>query len=165
MGMVVCLLRVSRQELQGILADSSLLEDMLEEQDERVEDVEKAWEGLIYLLSGRGLNADDGPVQNLSRVIFSGQPVDDTQDLGMGPAHYLTPEQVLLATRELEQISADDLARRYDPVAMSKAKIYPDIWNTTDTNALDYVLEYFDVLKACYQAAAQEGEGMITFLS
>jgi hypothetical protein len=163
MGMIVCLLAVSEEELNAILENSSQLETILDEDEERLNDIDKAWEGIIYLLSGQGLSADNGPVKDLSRVIFSGQVVDEEQELGMGPAHYLTPAQVKEAAEELAQLTDEQLRSRYEIHAMTKAGIYPNIWD--DDNSLEYLLDNIEVLKVFYKTAAEDGNGVITFLS
>ncbi|AWH86907.1 DUF1877 domain-containing protein [Flavobacterium album] len=162
--MIANLLRVSGEELEEILKDSSKINQKLEdiyEQEEIdrnvIRDLDKSWEGLLFVLTGQALNDSDHP---LSAVLFSGQIVDEDQDLGYGPGHYLTPEQVRELNEMLAAVTADDLKKRYDPKAM--AGIYPDIWE--DNSGLEYVLHYFNVLKEIYAGAAQNNEAVITFL-
>jgi hypothetical protein len=162
MGMIVCLLAVSAEELNTILEDSAQLETIIDEEQERLNDIDKAWEGIIYLLSGHGLSADSGPVEDLSRVVFSGQVVHEEQDLGMGPAHYLNPGQVAQAAKDLAQLNEGQLRSRYDADAMMKAGVYPEIWNNDES--LEYLLENIEVLKAVYKSAAADGNSIITFL-
>jgi hypothetical protein len=163
MGMIACLLAVADQELQAILKDPTQLEIILEDEEDRAHDIDKAWDGIIYLLTGHPLQDSVGLAPDLSRVIFSGQVVDDQQDLGMGPAHYLTPIQVAEASAELSLISSDTLRERFDPAAMMAADVYPGIWEGADIP--QYLLDSFDELKEVYASAAADGDGMITFLA
>src|SRR6478609_11842389 len=96
MSMIGHLLRVTKPELDEYLKDSSLLESSIydEETDEEnpnLVDLDKSWDGILFLLTGQNVVNTDHP---LAKVLFSGQLIDEEQDLGYGPAHYLTPEQV-----------------------------------------------------------------------
>ena len=93
MGMICTLIRVSATELEAYQKDSSLLAERInkEADDPNFYDIDKSWDGIIYLLTGS--NSSDTS-QYLSRIIFSGQLIDKEQNLGTGPAHYLTPQQV-----------------------------------------------------------------------
>ncbi len=116
MGMVGNLLRVSNAALERYLENSSLLEnriyeDASEEGDPGLTDIDKAWSGILFLLTGQNLDELDHP---LARVLFSGQIIDEEQDLGYGPGHYLTPRQVKEVHAEIAPITAADLSSKYD---------------------------------------------------
>ena len=70
MGMIMNLLRVSKQEFDNFVAKPSLFEEWAEtfyedddENDERLLDIDKAWGGILYLLTGVSFvcgSPDDG---------------------------------------------------------------------------------------------------------
>lgn len=163
MGMVLNLLRVSDSELGSYLNDSSLLEKRLdneESEDLNLVDIDKAWEGILFLLTGSNLESMTHP---LSRLLFSGQLIDEEQDLGYGPGNYLTPEQVKEIGQEISAISEVDLRKAFDVDRMTELTIYPNSWKSE--GIFDYLAEYFTVVKEVYATATQEDQGIITFLS
>ena len=167
MGMTGNLLRVTNDELEKYLKDSSLLEnniynDETDGENPNLVDIDKAWEGIIFLLTGQSLANADHPLLN---VLFSGQLIDDEQDLGYGPAHYLTPEQVKDLNDQITDITTADLKQKYDPRRMSELEIYPTIWEEEGDGAFEYLSEYFINLQEAYLEAAKNGEAIITFIS
>jgi hypothetical protein len=105
-------------------------------------------------------NADHPLVQ----VLFSGQIIDEEQDLGYGPAHYLIPEQVADLNSQISTITVADLKLKYDPKRMTELEVYPTIWDEGD-DAFDYLNEYFGTVKQVYADAAKNGEAIITFIN
>ena len=164
MSMIGNLLRVSKTELEDYLKDSSLLEDKIyddETENENLVDIDKSWDGILFLLTGQSLATAE---HNLVRVLFSGQLIDEEQDLGYGPAHYLTPEQVAELYSEISTITSADLKQKFNPEKMTKQEVYPTIWDEGD-DAFDYVADGFSTLQNVFADATKNGEAIITFLS
>jgi hypothetical protein len=97
-------------------------------------------------------------------VLFSGQFIDELQDMGYGPAHYSTPEQVADLNRQIATITVADLKSKYDPKKMAELEVYPSMWDEGD-EAFDYLSEYFKTVQEVFAAAAKNGEAIITFLN
>jgi len=164
MGMIANLLRVTKSELEGYLKDSSLLEDKIyddETENENLVDIDKSWDGIIFLLTGQSLATAE---HNLVRILFSGQIIDEEQDLGYGPAHYLTPENVAELNNEISKITTADLKQKFNPEKMNELEVYPTIWDEGD-DAFDYVADGFSTLQNVFADATKNGEAIITFLS
>ncbi|AOM80024.1 YfbM family protein [Pedobacter steynii] len=163
MSMIGRLLRVTNSELEDYLKDSSLLEDRIysNEEDPNSIDIDKAWDGIVYLLTGDSVASSEHP---LVQVLFSGQLIDEDQDLGYGPAHYLTPEQVDVLNNEIAGINIERLKQKFDPIRMTELGIYPEIWEEGD-EAFDYLNPFFFNLQQFYTLAAKNGEAIITFLN
>jgi hypothetical protein len=161
MGMICNILRVSPDELEAYLADSSLLEARInsDTQDPNLYDIDKSWDGIIYLLTGS--NSSD-TTQFLSRIIFSGQLIDKKQKLGSGPAHYLLPQQVKDLNDHIRGIEPSSLKDKFDATAMKELGVYPNVWDHDDT--ADYLIEYFETIQEIYALASQNGEAIITFI-
>lgn len=127
----------------------------------RSEDFDKAWHGIHYLLTGKAWGGD-GP---LARALMGGTQLGE-EDVGYGPATYLTAEEVAEVSRALEKISVDELHRRYDPAKMEKAEIYPSgIWEDEGEEAFDYLKPYFEQLVAFYKECAKNGNPLLQFLN
>ncbi|MEK8034849.1 YfbM family protein [Ideonella sp. DXS29W] len=122
-------------------------------------DVDKAWHGIHYLLTG---TAWEGREPFCWAVMA--QPKIGP-DLGMGPARYLTAEQVVRLTAALDSLTVDDLSARYDPQAMEALRIYPDaIWRRDGEEALQYLLDHFTHLLDFYRDAAARGDAVLQWV-
>lgn len=165
MSMIINLLRVSKTELDNYLADSSKLEERIykddEEPDNALVNLDKSWDGIIFLLTGQSLATATSP---LVRILFSGQLIDEEQDLGYGPAHYLTPEEVTELNQQISGIQISELKEKFNPVKMTELEIYPTIWEEGD-DAFDYVADGFKTLQKTFAESTRNGEAIITFLN
>ena len=170
MGMSSIFLRVSLEDLQKFVGKGDLFLEYIAsiysyEDDEIGEvllDLDKSWDGLIYLLTGSSLH--NAPKDSFASLFFSGQLIDPEQDVGYGPAHYLTPDQVKRYWQKLEQLNKDVLRSRYDASMMNDAEVYPNYW-TDDNEEIDYLMTIFEELLAFMQVAVEEEAAIITYLS
>jgi hypothetical protein len=165
--MIGNLFRVTTKELEGILNDSSILESKVYAQDgtntDNLLDIDKSWEAIFYLLTGYPVAEIENTNPPLSWILFSGQVIDEEQDMGYGPAQYITPEQVRQLNIELGKVTREDLQRKYDGKKMNEAGIYPQVWD--EAESLEYVLDNFELLKEFYQVAEKENKAVITFIN
>jgi hypothetical protein len=168
MSMIGIFLRVTNEQLEGFLENSSLLEEYIDSEEmddnETKLDVDKAWDGINFILTDNGLQTIEEADSPLSSIIFSSQIVDEEQDLGYGPAQYLTPEQVIEVSEALTKISREEFRKNYDHVKMNKQGVYPQAWSD-DEDERDYLANYFQDIKAFYAKAVQEGQAIITYIS
>jgi len=146
MGMIMYLLRISKQELESYIDKPDLfLENRVD--DAYSMDIDKAWGGILYLLTGKAFasGSPEDEVDSLNRIFFSAQFFDEDMDVGYGPAHYLTPEQVAGINRKIASLTEADLKARYNPEAMNKEKkLYPSLdWNE---KIFDYLYFHFQAL-------------------
>jgi len=172
MSMIFNLLRVPNTVLNDYLADSAKLEQRIyndddadvdvDDDDASIIDLDKAWDGIFFLLTGN--NIEHGHDHTNARILFSGQLIDESQDMGYGPAHYLSPEQVAEVNDQIQAIAVADLKLQYDPKRMESLEIYPLIWDEGD-GAFDYLAAHFTSLQAFYLEAAKNGEAVITFIN
>lgn len=158
MGMVWVGYRRPENTARQLLDDESGLEQLLESDDETSVDLDKAWHGLHWLLTG-----SEGPTSDvLSDAVFGGEEIG--VDLGYGPGRLLTADRVKTVHARLAQIQPDTLRQRMDHEAMESADIYPSIWDEKDV--FDTVLApAFEDLSAFYAAAAEHDESVIQTLS
>jgi hypothetical protein len=122
--------------------------------DGRVLDIDKAWNGIWYLLQEAG----GGPVD----IVGGGVPVSDI-DRGYGLVRYLTADDVRAGSAHLQVTTWESLASHYDPGKMSSADIYPSIWDQGD-EALDYLRVNYEALAAFFAAAASAGDAVILWI-
>ena len=86
MSMICYLVRVPAGMLELFRKKSSLFESYLDSEDidkngHRL-DLDKSWDALNYLLTGHTLDTIEEAEPPLSDIIFSGQILDEDQDLG-----------------------------------------------------------------------------------
>ena len=165
MGMIMYLLRISKQELESYIDKPELfLENRVD--DAYSMDIDKAWGGILYLLTGKAFasGSPEDEVDSLNRIFFSAQLFDEDMDVGYGPAHYLTPEQVAGINRKIASLTEADLKSHYDPEAMNKEKkLYPSLdWNE---KIFDYLYFHFQALQSFFATAASKGEAIVTYLN
>lgn len=165
MSMIGNLLRVTKVELEDYLKDSSLLEERIynntsDEEDPKLVEIDRSWEGILFLLTGQNLETIDHP---MARVLFSGQAIDEEQDLGYGPGQYLTHREVKELNTELSKITTEELEQRYDSKRMMELEIYPNTWE--EDEMINYLTDYFEILKEVFAEASKNDEAIITFLN
>ncbi len=163
--MIMYLLRISKQELESYIDKPDLfLENRVD--DAYSMDIDKAWGGILYLLTGKAFasGSPEDEVDSLNRIFFSAQFFDEDMDVGYGPAHYLTPEQVAGIHRKIASLTEADLKARYDPEAMNEEEeLYPSLdWNE---EIFEYLYFHFQALQSFFAMAASRGEAIVTFLS
>lgn len=164
MGMIAYLLRVSPAELDAYCRNSNLLQERVNStdivKDPAFYDVDKSWDGIIFLLTGS--NSSDA-TQFLSCIFFSERLIDEQQDLGTGPAHYLLPDEVAEVHQVIAGIAPQALKERFDPVAMKAVGVYPNnVWDEAEVD--DYLAEYFETVREAFAAAVAGKEAIITFV-
>ena len=165
MSMIGNLLRVTKNELEEYLKDSSLLEsriynDETDDVDPNFVDIDKSWDGIIFLLTGQNFENSNHP---LTKVLFSGQIIDEEQDLGYGAGQYLKPEQVKEVNEQISKISVKELSEKYDAKKMTELEVYPNIWDNEDT--VSYLIEYFQTIQEVYAEASKNDQAIITFIN
>jgi hypothetical protein len=165
MGMVACMASLSSETLGELQKNPDLIEEYLFPDDGDSEppnyiDLDKAWHGIHYLLTGQ---ADGGELPQ-SLAVVGGEEFGP--EVGYGPARFLTAPEVKSVAAVLANLPAQSLASRFDPNDMAAKQIYPDgIWVRDGKEALDYVLDNYQQLKTFYREAAERGDAVIQWLS
>lgn len=131
--------------------------DAQDEADLETCELDKAWHGIHYLLTG---SADQGE-QPPGFLLNWGDEVGE--DLGYGPARAYTSDQVAQIAGHLSGVTDADLRSRFDPDKMMNDGIYPTIWDRDPAvdDALGYVLAYFKELKEFISRTHARGYGMV----
>ncbi len=168
MSMIGSLVRVSRDQLNSFLKDSSLLEEYIDSEEvyesDRFLDIDKSWEAIFYLLTGQTIDTADQATPPLGIFFFTGQFIDEHQDLGYGPAQYLNPEQVKSVDKAISRISEADFISKYNADEMNKKKVYHSSWQEGEDDK-EYLTTHFRELKDFYAKAAGEQNAVITYVS
>lgn len=167
MGMTANYLRVNINELENYLAKSSLLEERvygrLNYRDENLINIDKSWEGMFFLLTGKVLATSQEASTPLLWTLAPPQVIDTEQDMGCGPATYTTIEQTKEVSNALNKTSADELSSKYNGKLMLEMNVYPKIWD--NPGSLEYLIEHFIKVKDFYNLAAKNNEAVIIFIN
>lgn len=165
MGMIYYLRQISNAERESLLADPDSIEALLDWEnagstttDVEV-DLDKAWHGIHFLLTGSDWQGDEP----LCFLLSSGETVGDV-DVGYGPARTLTVEQVSAFARALNALSREDFEKRFDEKKLQTAEIYPAIWDE-GKDALDYLVEYFGTLKTFVNDVSKAHQCLLLWIS
>jgi uncharacterized protein DUF1877 len=113
-------------------------------------DLDKAWHGIHFLLTGK---AEEAPLP--AGMLFSGGRAL------AGSSHLLDPSQVADCHRYLSALPDEQIARAYDPDRMDELDIYPNIWRRDGNEALDYLLANLQTLRAVLRDCVDEGHGLV----
>jgi len=125
-------------------------------------DVDKAWHGIHYLLTG---SADEGE-SPWSFLVSGGREVGDV-DVGYGPARVFTAKETRSIHDALASISEAELRSRFKPDEMTAKEIYPEIWSRGDPDeeTIGYLVESFRLLRGFLQQTVEAEVGMVIVLS
>jgi hypothetical protein len=170
MGMIFCARLLTGEELAAVRADPSVAEDLLlgdevdetetqggeDAEDGTLIDIDKAWHGIHYLLTGTAWEA----TTTLGRVILGGAPLDST-DAGYGPVRLLEQREVADIAAALSALDDTVLRARFDPSAMERLDIYPSVWAEGESVLEEYLLPNLAALRKLYAEAAATGSAVI----
>jgi hypothetical protein len=176
MSVIANYARLSPAALDQLRSDQNweALLQMRKVPDAELIDIDKACDGLVWLLSRvpppPALAAEgSGFVMMKSlgkRLQGDGGEEEPRLEAGYGPACSLSVEQVVEFNAWLRGISVDRLRALYDPQRMSEEAVYPNVWTDEGESALnDYLLPYFRSLQQFFACAADSGQQVLVFFS
>jgi len=122
-------------------------------------DVEKAWHAIHFTLNGSPWEGQGA----LGMTVLGGAEIGE--DVGYGPARYLSQDQVRQVADALSNISEADFHARFDAQAMDEQEIYPQIWSRDGDFGRAYVFGHFLSLAAFYREAADRSDAMLLFIN
>lgn len=156
MGMIWVGYRRDEDEARAILADEERIDELLESDNDRSVDLDKAWHGIHWLLTGSEWSTQ-GP---LAQVILGGEELGE--DIGYGPGRLLPASEVADVADALDALDLATLGERFDAAAMSAASIYPDVWRSEPAAELvEWLVGEVKDLRTFYRTAADRGEAVI----
>lgn len=135
------------------------LEDWQPSAETEAFDVDKAWHGIHFLLTGSAWEGD-GP---LAFILHGGREI--TEDLGYGPPHGFTSAEVKTIDGALQKIDPAALFERADPQDFAKHEIYPEVWTREPKEScIGYVIGYLNDLKRFIGDVTRSGRGLVIYI-
>jgi len=125
-------------------------------------DLDKAWHGLHYLLTGTAW-AGDPP---LNFLVAGGREVGD-EEVGLGPARTFTPSDTRELADALGALSDEMLRARFAPSEMMRLEIYPEIWDRdpAEDDTLGYLMESLGQLRSTLASVVARGHGLLVTIT
>ncbi len=159
MGMTGYFLAAAPEEIQQVQRGDLPVSRLIYRPNQKKLDVDKTWHAIHYLLSNK-LAKDDEDI--LCRVVFS-RPVSQ-EDLGMGPATFLTSDEVKQAAESLSQIQMEQFRQVFDLKEMLREEIYPVMENDVEEEFFQYVWDGFQSLRMFFQPAGRGKVCIVLFI-
>lgn len=162
MSMTGRYLRVPPGVIARIRREPSTLLDVLypepapEDHRSRCLDIDKTWQIIHFLLNGDAWQGS-GPVFD---AVLGGSQLTD-EDLGYGPARFVSPAEVEATASALRSIPGDELWSRFDESRVRDADLY---WSV-EPEGRNYALENYEALRAFFDRAHQNGDAVILWLA
>ena len=131
------------------------------QEDDRQIDLDRAWHGLHYILTGTAWEGEPPACF----LLAGGEEIGDENDDDR--PRLLEPNQVRQLSAFLAAISDEEFRRRFDPERMAALEIYPEsIWKRIDDrpSPLDYLRGGFDDLRAFVATSADRGEAIVVHI-
>ncbi len=124
-------------------------------------DVDKAWHGIHYLLTGTAWEGE----APLNFLISGGEEIGSV-DVGYGPARAIRRGDLSELVTALDAISTDELRGRFNPEEMMNLEIYPDIWDREpeDDDVLGYCIEHYELMKTFFRKARDNELGILLYI-
>lgn len=142
--------------------DLEALEALLGYGKPHVVDLDKAWDGIAWLISGE---RRDQPYMLPDPSLPSTQAIYgvDSERGSVGLVCRQPPARVKRIAAALEPLDEAQLRPFFLPKRMLAEKVYPPIWNEGD-HVFGFLLENFEALREVYREAAKAGDGVVTIL-
>jgi hypothetical protein len=161
MSMTGNFMAIPAETLNSLIGDPSVILEVIypdEGQARRSNhlDVDKAWHGIHYLLTGEAWGGE----APLATAVLGGTEIGE--NFGYGPTRYLAPDEVKTVAAALDSIPSGELAKRFSPEMLQTAEIYPH--GPWADEALGYLLRYYDELVKFYKSAAHRGDAVLTYI-
>lgn len=121
-------------------------------------DLDKAWHGVHFLLTGRA----SGGSPPLDFLLEGGREAGE-EDFGYGPARVFRAVEVHAIHAALRNLTDADLSGRFNPAVMTELDIYPSVWDREsefDEN-FSFLLEAFLELQRFIREAAERNVGVV----
>ena len=163
MSMVGYFVSVPSDQLASLIAAPDAVSSALDpgspdSSSRKYMDVDQSWQAIHYTLNGDPWSGE----APLGLVVLGGEDIGE--DMGYGPARYLTATQVQDVAAALDAIDPTAFGSRFDGQALDNADVHPQMWGEDPAEGLDYALHHYSQLRTFYQTAAQRGDAMLLYL-
>jgi hypothetical protein len=160
MSMIGNYLMIDESIIQDVQTGRRLIEELLYEseiQDDDFLDIDKSWHAIHFLLC----NDTWGGEKPLFNVVLGGTEINQ-EDVGYGPARFLSVLEVKDTYKAIESISEDDMKEKFDWKELNNSEIYPTFRSNEE---FGYVWGHFEELKEFFKKASDTGKAMLLYIN
>ncbi len=121
-------------------------------------DIDKIWDGLHFLLTGKSASE---PIENnkLSEAVVGTDMFDENEDDFLA---YIKSEELKAIIDVMEKTNIDELLTKYNMDDFKNAKIYPNIWKKEDEAVIhDELIFCFESMLDFYKKCNKENMNII----
>jgi hypothetical protein len=122
--------------------------------------VDKAWDGINYLLTKAGGDGDFP----YSFVTEGGTEIQ-TDAFTHGPPRFFHSDEVKEIARTFKDLDIDAFYDETEPEEFAEADVYPNIWNQPKAECLHYIMDHLTELKSFILDAADKHLALIVYLA
>jgi hypothetical protein len=159
MGMTAAFAMIDQESLNSFKKDATGVADFFYENIGSAEiglDIDKSWAAIHFMLTGTQWG---GEIPQALPVL-GGTAIGD--DAGYGPLRYLDTEEVKAAHTFLSSLPPSELRKRFIPVKLEAAEIYPTgIWEAEGEAGFEYVEHFYEALRSFYARASAENRAVL----
>lgn len=163
MGMLACYMEAERDLIERLRdkSEEDLFDEIetLAEQNMKIYDMDKLWDGLHFILTGVSATA---PIENhlLSEAIVG--TATFSKDESADFIAYIYPERVCEILSALNEFDIEQALSEFSPKELAKNGIYPTIWVESARDDLKKELsKTFRGLKEFFHIMSAEHKGII----
>ena len=162
MGMTGKCLRCSADQFADMSDDSELFATLRFNQRDQTIDIDQAWHGIHFLLTG----SPDAGAYPLDFLLAGGMEVGARDD-GFGPSRAFSPDEVREIWSSIEPITAEFLQAQYTAQALVDNRIYPEnAWDTSsDFDFADFIASNYRELRNFLESANAENQAVVVYLT
>lgn len=163
MGLIASYMMVDEPTLSKFLKSDieAVADDIfdMEEQDTAdFMDIDKSWDGLHFILTGKPASA---PIEGnaLSEAVVGVRMFDEEgEEFIAYTPHSRLPEIV----KALEAVDIEGLKLKFSPLALHQNDVYPTIWEDDDKEGLfSYLIDGYKALLALYKEAVEKNMNIV----
>ncbi|MBP1996712.1 YfbM family protein [Paenibacillus eucommiae] len=157
MGMIGLYKAVPEHLVKKLAAGDLTVEELISFSGEEL-DIDKAWQGIHYVLTGKIMGGDQ-PLGNVVPMLD-----DQGMDLHDFGAFYLYPEQVKAAIEAISEYSQEQFSAKFEQNNPIQEQVYPVGSDEDYQEFLDYLYQYFTAIQSFYRSIAAAGNGVIFYI-
>ncbi len=155
MSVIYQLAVIAEADVEAVAKDEGALLDLFSSGEPTSCYLDKAWNGLHWLLAGSN-DTNDRP---LSRLIMGGTEVGASLPYGRPRFHRV--DEVARFSELLSAVTDDELRANYRPEDMDAAEIYPDDWVRDGEEGWEALYFFFCRMRSFFQHAAANRNAVI----
>jgi hypothetical protein len=155
MGMTMTGRRLAADEVEALLADPGQVEDLLFGAEPDL-DLEKAWDGLHFVLARAGAGSERALLGNDGWMSAGGGAIQ---------ARLVPAEDVRVVADALDAVDVSRLRAAFDPAALVEAGTYPNVWGEGTEEFDGFLVPALHELRVFYRDAADSGRAVLLGIS